>query len=603
MMVLSRIWYLVCAIAAALAFYAVSLAVGQFNRTLEEAMKEELKADTQVIGWALQLDSRRHLDAFLLASSDDGVRKALKAASAKDGFAAAKVDAKKSIARVNERLPEDVRFDAAFVVDREGRVLGQVGFGQAESSPEMELGGYPAVFDALRGFLRDDTWLIAGHVYRVSARPVESDDLTQAPLGAVVGLEEINDRFAQELAKKTRASVVFFDGDRKLGQAGSDEQLTSGVFDAAATDGAKLDGDDFKEGSRTDFRGLVANKTEAAGAMFVRLPGEAGSLGASYGVVRRQATHGGPMDFITTATESDKGRVKRWLIAILALGMALIGIALTFLEHARPLAEFRRQSAKLKKGEQDSFQLPRLASDYRTIGADVNGGIERIVEGRGGVVAKKPADLQSILGPVPAQPSMSAFSFPGSQGQVGGPTSAPASVPPPAPQGAPPSGNAPPAAKGGFAPPPPKGAPAAKGGPSPKLAPPAPKLVPPSALHLDDEDPNEEATRVGVVPEQVLAAAAQLRGEAPPPTVPAGAAGGGSPDIATLAEWRTVFEDFLSTKKQCGENVDGLTFEKFQTTLRKNRDALLQRHGTKRVKFSVYVKEGKAALKATPLKE
>ena len=73
--------------------------------------------------------------------------------------------------------------------------------------------------------------------------------------------------------------------------------------------------------------------------------------------------------------------------------------------------------------------------------------------------------------------------------------------------------------------------------------------------------------------------------------------------LATLAEWRSVFEDFLSTKKQCNETTEGLTFEKFQTTLRKNRDALLQRHGTKRVKFSVYVKEGKAALKATPLKE
>lgn len=618
MMVLSRIWYLVCAIAAALAFYAVSLAVGQFNRTLEEAMKEELKADTQVIGWALQLDARRHLDAFLLASSDDGVRKALKSAAAKDGFAAARVEAKKAIGRVNERLPEDLRFDAAFVVDREGRVVGHVGFGQAESAPDFELGGYPAVFDALHGFLRDDTWLIAGHVYRVSARPVE-DDVTQPPLGAVVGLKEINDRYAQELAKKSRSSLVFFHGDRKLGQASSDEQLTSAVFDVASTEGAALDADDFKDGARTEFRTLLANKSEAAGAMFVRLPGEAGVLGASYGVLRRQATHGGPMDFITTATESDKGRVKRWLIALLALGMALIGIALTFLEHARPLAELRKQAARLRKGEQDSFQLPRLAADYRAIGSDVNGGIERIVEGRGGVVAKKPADLQSILGPVPAQGSMSAFSFPGSQSQLGGPASAPGSVPPPpnpAPTAPASGGNGPPVAKGGFAPPPPKGAPAPKGGPAPKLAPPAPKLVPPSAMQLDldpaprgddrlrrsfdDEDPNEEATRVGAAPEQVLAAAAQIRGEAPPPAAGAPA---GSPDISTLAEWRTVFEDFLSTKKQCNETTEGLTFEKFQTTLRKNRDALLQRHGTKRVKFSVYVKEGKAALKATPLKE
>lgn len=69
------------------------------------------------------------------------------------------------------------------------------------------------------------------------------------------------------------------------------------------------------------------------------------------------------------------------------------------------------------------------------------------------------------------------------------------------------------------------------------------------------------------------------------------------------AEWFSVYEDFLRTKKECGEATDGLTFEKFQQTLRKNRDALMQRHGCKRVKFSVYAKEGRASLKATPVKD
>ena len=593
MMVLSRLWYVVCAIAAALAFYAVSLAVGQFNRTLEGAMKEELKADVQVVGWALQLDARRRLDAFLMVSADDVVRKSLKAAAAvkegapnaREAFINARGEGKKALAAVVPRLPEDVRPDIAFSVDREGRVAGFYNFPAAENAQDFELGGYPAVFDALRGFLRDDTWLIAGKVYRVTARPVE-DDLTQPPLGAVVGLKEINAHYAEELAKLTRASVVFFNGELKLGQASSDDDLTSAVFDAAATQGGALEKDAYGESGRSEFQQLTANKNEAAGAMFVRLPGEAGSLGATYGVVRRQPTHGGPMDFITTASESDKARVQRWVIVVAALGLALIGILLTFLEHARPLAAFRKQAAKLQKGEQDSFQLPLLAADYRRIGGDINAAIERIVEGRGGMIAKKPADLQAILGP--SQQGMSAFSLPNS-----GPASAPASASAPAPAAAPPQ------AKGGFVPPPPKkpagglggppsvpkpGAPAISAPPAaaPKLAPPAPKLVPPSAMHLDDEVEDEEATRVGSAPGAVLAAAA---GEAEDP------------------EWRAVYEDFVNTKRQCGEATDALTFEKFQNTLRKNRDQLMQRHGTKRVKFSVYVKEGKAALKATPLKE
>jgi hypothetical protein len=69
------------------------------------------------------------------------------------------------------------------------------------------------------------------------------------------------------------------------------------------------------------------------------------------------------------------------------------------------------------------------------------------------------------------------------------------------------------------------------------------------------------------------------------------------------SEWTTVYEDFVRTKKQCGEPVDGVTFEKFAAKLRQNRDALLKRHGCKRVRFSVYVKDGRASLKATPIRD
>ena len=63
------------------------------------------------------------------------------------------------------------------------------------------------------------------------------------------------------------------------------------------------------------------------------------------------------------------------------------------------------------------------------------------------------------------------------------------------------------------------------------------------------------------------------------------------------------YDDFIRKKRECGEPTEGLTFEKFAQTLRKNRDALMQRHGCKRVRFAVYVKEGRASLKATPIKD
>jgi hypothetical protein len=69
-----------------------------------------------------------------------------------------------------------------------------------------------------------------------------------------------------------------------------------------------------------------------------------------------------------------------------------------------------------------------------------------------------------------------------------------------------------------------------------------------------------------------------------------------------LTEWRAVYEEFRTVKQQCGEPVDTLTFEKFKATLQRNKDALVARHGCARVKFTVYVKDGKAALKASPVK-
>jgi hypothetical protein len=68
------------------------------------------------------------------------------------------------------------------------------------------------------------------------------------------------------------------------------------------------------------------------------------------------------------------------------------------------------------------------------------------------------------------------------------------------------------------------------------------------------------------------------------------------------AEWHVVFQQFVATKQQCGESIDGFTYDKFRKTLIKNREALVSRHGAAEVRFSVYVKDGKAALKANPIR-
>ena len=113
-----------------------------------------------------------------------------------------------------------------------------------------------------------------------------------------------------------------------------------------------------------------------------------------------------------------------------------------------------------------------------------------------------------------------------------------------------------------------------------------------------------EATRVAAVPAELLQQAARANdamdnlpqssgGWAPPPV----AAGG---DDAHFLE---VYQSFVQTRAQCGEAADGLTYDKFAQKLRKNREQLTAKYQCRTVRFQVYVKEGKAALKATPIKD
>jgi DUF2075 family protein len=56
-------------------------------------------------------------------------------------------------------------------------------------------------------------------------------------------------------------------------------------------------------------------------------------------------------------------------------------------------------------------------------------------------------------------------------------------------------------------------------------------------------------------------------------------------------------------KRSCNEPIAGLIYERFAEKLIKNRDDLMMKTGCRDVRFTVYVKDGKAALKATPVKD
>jgi hypothetical protein len=88
-------------------------------------------------------------------------------------------------------------------------------------------------------------------------------------------------------------------------------------------------------------------------------------------------------------------------------------------------------------------------------------------------------------------------------------------------------------------------------------------------------------------------------GPAPGPTQPQPTA---SPEESAVeGELSQVYHDFIETKQRLGESIDGVSLEKFLVKLKANRAQLMSRYACRTVKFQVYVKDGKAALKATPV--
>jgi hypothetical protein len=66
--------------------------------------------------------------------------------------------------------------------------------------------------------------------------------------------------------------------------------------------------------------------------------------------------------------------------------------------------------------------------------------------------------------------------------------------------------------------------------------------------------------------------------------------------------WHETFDRFKELKARLGEPADKISFEKFAAKLKKNRADLVAKHNCKGVRFSVYEKEGKAAIKASAIR-
>lgn len=555
-MLASRFWYVLTALVIGVFGFTLFVGASMYDREARRSMSEGLGADVQVVTWYMKDDARKRSSSLIQFALDDELVKALaKSSAAYDKVPAdARDKAKKILATVSSKQPPEIQFTSLFAVDQNGRVVAMQGFDQAAGIDDFELGGYPVVADALHGWIRDDSWVLDGRIYRVVARPVEGDT-SQPPAGAIVGLRIIDDSFARDLSKRTGAAVAFYANGTSYVSA-APEGFDKAQLDATISDLGSLATDEkYQKSGRSDVRILRDNLA----VVYAKIPGEAFALGAGVAVGRSALLVGNPMGFLKKSDDADKKTVPLALLIPAAAGVALLGLIFTLLEHSRPLSVFKREAEKLAKGETDQLQPSKFRGTYRKIASDLNDGIERAAM-KGGGGTRKAADLEAVLGPMPAQPAMSAFSLPD--------TSAPPAVVLPS-----------------------------MGAPSEKRPPPSRNSEPSANVEVDALLGGGAAAPAPSGPRKLP----PPRPGSAPTATPAAPRAAAVNDERT--EWQQVYEDFVALKRENGEPTEGFTFEKFQGTLQKHRDAITSKFNCKRVKFSVYTKDGKAALKATPAQD
>jgi hypothetical protein len=607
-MIASRFWFGLLGLLLSGVTLVLYLAISMHDRLGIRLVSEGLSADSRVVSWYLKNSAREGAAQLIRFAANDAVARSLAQASrVADGAEidpGARRQLKATLTKIASEMPKDESFDAVFAVSQSGEVVAHIGFEQAANLTDFELGGYPVVADALHGYVRDDT-LLFDRLYRVVARPVEFE-VGQLPAGAIVGARLVDDGFAAQLSERTGAAVAFYASGKRQA-TGVPTGFDRAGLDQIVTDLPSLDADkNYQDKGRTDAHQFP----DGLAIVYARLPGEAWQLGAGYAVARQAQSVDGLKGVLDLADSKDKEAVNSIVLVAIALGVTAIGLLISYIEYNVPLNAFRRQVKAISSGNAaPHLSVNELRGPYRQLGLDLNLAFDRVPRSAAGEDAPISVGFEQMFGDSASQSGLSAFGVPGSVPPGTSPASSgpndSGSLPQPTPAAVSVANFAQPvgAVSHGFASPagiPPRRAGrgsaqhALAGSVDPEYA----ELHPDSAAKTVAYPPDMPSSDYG------YAQAASEQGGAGDfaPAVP-GESGVVNGVSEVEPEWTQVYHDFVRIKQDCGEAVEGFTFERFTATLRKNRDTLMREHGVQQVQFSAYVKQGRAALKAKPVRQ
>ncbi len=606
---LSRLSYLVLALAVGAALAGAFLNKSAASREADFQLEEQLRRDRVEAELWMRLDARLRLDALASIAVEPEVRQTLRSSSGRQGTPSSGARRRLSIKldSLNDEL-EEGRGDIVFAIDNEGEVVATL---DKSMDTEERLDKMPLVRDALRGFLRDDVWVYNGEVYRMAARPVFDGGRY---VGAILHGMKVTDDLARRLgAKLPNASIVFFHGDQLIAaHSGGASALTSteikGILPTAiATMGTSTDSIELAERARA-----------------IAAPVRGGAAHAKVGyVIGRRGSSVGLGGLFDNTFKEDVASLP-WLVVVgIPLLLLVLGLLVLHLEHDKGVRILRESAERLAKGEHTNLPAGKLRRHYRKIAESLNEALRAGVGFKEDASRRASVDLDHILNATRESADTGYFGYPAGEAPTAkratledkpvenaasapmtpiGKPQPPKTVDPPTPAGTPAET---PTARPATAKRKPSSKPKrASSWPSrsPSTRQPAAAAVRhgdgdltpdpydpptrPNALvdEYDGFEEPEENTQIKHVPQSLIEASApRVMGEE--------------------AHFREVFEQFVAMQKECGASVAGLTFDKFVRKLHAARDQVMKRHDVVDVRFTVYIKEGRAALKASPVKQ
>jgi outer membrane biosynthesis protein TonB len=665
-MFLSKFWTLILVIIVAMLLSVIYLVPSSINESRVGNVRALIVKDRLQMESILKMEARSRLDTTIVFAVDQVVREQLFEAVKRKDPTQVPMEIKEKLLSQMRKLNDGLttfKADILIAVDKDGIVIGQVG--ENERSSGYSLKGFPLVQAALRGYLMDDSWFFDGKLYRMSARPVihsgmyvgaiihgqkmskDFADILSRASDSQVGIY-VEDHIVAVAtpgtpAAETPEKAVEKGKEKDPKKAAAPE--AAGVFATDAQINTILVDDVFKDKDyMASGRSSVILSKGKYYVVSIKMVGEARKNNAGIVLIRQVPKVGGVMEFVKSIKKQELAAVPWWQIGALTFALLFIGVLLIYLEGDRPKSRFLKEVEKMVSKEGERLNIYLFRGKYRKLADAINRAIDKAVQVLVSKATSEAPSVAKILSGVPKDSRLSkpAFEVPGqislddipppppaddkAKGKRPRTPTAPSisgSVPvQPAPKPAPAPAQAPapvprPVAQAPAVPQKPAPAPVQVPMqpaplPPPKPMTPAAKPQPPGPVKPADAKAgisawggglDEEETRIyegdkgGILP---AIPADRVPPVQPAPPRPAA----GIPAVLDGEEelFRRIYEEFYKTKVACGENVDNLTFDRFRATLRKQEEAIRERTKCKKVEFRVYVKDGKAALKASPIK-